>query len=746
MNGSGERLIYGFAGFRLDAQHRVVVRDNGEPIPLAPKVFDTLLYFVERPGQLLEKQELLEAIWPNVVVEENNLNQSISTLRRVLGEHPGEHRFIVTEPGRGYRFVASVQTLPPLPQDESPGVEPVQDGHAAAGRARVFSARTTVYVASALLAAVALLLVPWYWQGGWETTAPIVSSVVPSAMRSITFPIAAPEGSRFDDFGGAPPAPALSPDGWQLAFVAPLEASSNHLRAANMERVIWIQTLGEPRARPLADTAGAVAPFWSPDGRDLAFLRSDGRLWRIPATGNGAARNISAASGFGGVWNTDETILFGLPSGLFRVSADGGEATPWTRIDDTRGEYSHRFPVMLPDGKRFLYLILSTKEEHEGLYLGSLDDRDIKQLVVHTSANAALAIGPDGRDYLFFVRDFALLAQPFDSVSGELREGPVVVARPVEPAPTVRRVAFAASGRNFVYRPRFRPNTRLLWLDRRGIPLGPVGAEAQRYSYPSLSPDGTKLAVSRLDRETDREDIWWFDLSRPVSEERLTSDPVEAGYAVWMPDGSSVMFSSARAGSWNIYRRPIDGRDYEEAVITAPTPVEKLVRDVSRDGRFLLYAGNRTLWLASLVGDPQPRALVLNQTKADARISPDGRWIAYTSGDAGGVQVYVATFPELTKRTRISTSGGSDPQWRADGRELYYIAPGPMLTAVSIAPDATNDVGNPAPLFRISPDTRSLQFGSVYVPATDGQRFLIVERAGTDELQLVVTLNWTVEP
>ena len=108
MNDPVVQPTYAFEGFRLDAQHRVLSRANGEPIPLAPKVFDTLLYFVERPGQLIAKRELLEAIWPHVVVEENNLNQAISALRRVLGETPGAHRFIVTEPGRGYRFVAAV--------------------------------------------------------------------------------------------------------------------------------------------------------------------------------------------------------------------------------------------------------------------------------------------------------------------------------------------------------------------------------------------------------------------------------------------------------------------------------------------------------------------------------------------------------------------------------------------------------------------------------------------------------------
>jgi TolB-like protein/DNA-binding winged helix-turn-helix (wHTH) protein/Flp pilus assembly protein TadD len=151
------RPTYAFEGFQLDAQHRVLSRASGEPIPLAPKVFDTLLYFVERPGQLIAKRDLLEAIWPHVVVEENNLNQAISTLRRALGETPGTHRFIVTEPGRGYRLVAPVTTISP---SRAEAAAP-NDGETAATRTLEVKSGWPHYAAAVL--AVLALAGAWAW-------------------------------------------------------------------------------------------------------------------------------------------------------------------------------------------------------------------------------------------------------------------------------------------------------------------------------------------------------------------------------------------------------------------------------------------------------------------------------------------------------------------------------------------------------------------------------------------------------
>lgn len=295
-----------------------------------------------------------------------------------------------------------------------------------------------------------------------------------------------------------------------------------------------------------------------------------------------------------------------------------------------------------------------------------------------------------------------------------------------------------------VYRPRFRPDTRLVWVNRRGIPQETLGVEGRRYSYPSISPDGAKLAVSHLDRATDTEDIWWFDLRRQVSE-RLTDESAGAYTPAWTPDGSAVVFSSARAGRWGLYRQAVGGSGDETSLFAGPTPQQKLVRDIIRDGRFLLFRtrdSRRDLWVLPLTGKRQPYVLVdTPSAKAHARVSPDGRWLAYTSDETGKPQVYVTTFPTPGGRWRISTSGGLDPQWRGDGRELYYLATDHTLMAVTVADGRTFEAQIPEPLFRMSPDPLSLEFGSVYAPAPDGQRFLVAEIHGDDKPQLVVTLN-----
>ena len=369
----------------------------------------------------------------------------------------------------------------------------------------------------------------------------------------------------------------------------------------------------------------------------------------------------------------------------------------------------------------------------------------MKRKIVSTDANGAFGIGPDGRNYLFFVRDFTLLAQPFDPVRGELNGDPVAVARPVEPGEGGRLAPFTVSGRTFVYRPRFRPKTRLAWLDRRGIPGGTLGVPGAYYRSPSLSPEETKVAVSHLDERTGAEDIWWFDLLRGISE-RLTTERVAARYPAWFPDGNGVVFLARRGTNrWSLIAKSIPASANERLLLTGAEVLVR-VRDITRDGRYLLFEKSLDIWALPLDGERDAYPLIATTSAENhGRVSPNGRWLAFTSNVTGESQVYVTSFPVPGEYLRISRTGGSDPQWREDGRELYYVSTDQTFMAVPVRTESTFASGAPEPLFRTSFEPLSLLFGSSYTPARDGKRFLVVEVIDADEPRLTAAVNWTIQ-
>ena len=574
---------------------------------------------------------------------------------------------------------------------------------------------------------------------------PLASRGRPAA---ITFDVHAPEGSQFERRTMAP-FPALSPDGRRLAYAAMFGAAP----------VIWIQTVGGIDARPLAESTGASFPFWSPDGRFVGFV-IEGRLRKLAVDADRPLQDICVCDArYGGVWSDDGTIVFGSADGIHRVAASGGTPQRVTRLDESRGEFSHRYPWLLPGGRRFLYLVRSNQAEHRGVYMGSLDDPGIKRRLVSDESNASYGTGAEGRGLLFFVRDQALLAQPFDPVSGTLSGEPITVTRPVIPGEGGRYAPFAVSGQTVAYRRWRQAKSRLVWMDRRGVEVGRLGDEVVDYDYVPLSRDALRVAVALRDWRTGRRDLWLMDTQQPMRE-RLTVDAPDAGFPVWAPDGARVLFASTRNGSWNVYSQRIAGAGGDEAVRGLPTgPEGRRPRDITSDGRYLLFGNGDELWIKPLQGD-RPAYPLLNAS--DGRISPDGRWLAYTTPESDR-QLYVTTFPTPGARRRLSIAGGWTPQWRQDGKELYFIAADRTLMAVAVekstwekgllekgpsekgATDRRDsfDAGRPTPLFRASFDPHSLAFGSTYAPAPDGQRFLVVDQPADNDPVLTVMMNWT---
>jgi eukaryotic-like serine/threonine-protein kinase len=284
---------------------------------------------------------------------------------------------------------------------------------------------------------------------------------------------------------------------------------------------------------------------------------------------------------------------------------------------------------------------------------------------------------------------------------------------------------------------------RLTLFDRTGRQVGVVGEPAD-YTNPAMSPDGKRVAVGRRDPQTQTRDIWIFDLERGSSS-RLTFDPADDFNPAWAGDGATVMFSSMRRpGQRDIYRKLASGTQAEEVVLAGSG--QKALDDWSRDGRFIVYdsaAGVTTdLYVVALDGDRKPVAITNTPfNERSGAVSPNGRWIAYASNESGLPAVFVQTFPEPIGRWQVSTSGGVDPMWRGDGRELFFHWQGKMLSVDVAAAGSRFEVSVPRVLFdmpRLAESGRNR-----YVVSPDGQRFLAVTAIGDPvPLPLTVVLNW----
>ncbi len=506
----------------------------------------------------------------------------------------------------------------------------------------------------------------------------------------------------------------LSPDGRRLAFVASIEG----------QNLLWVRSLDSLSAQALPGTEGASgvsSPFWSPDSRFIGFF-AGGNLKKIDASGGSPQTLCDAVMSRGGTWNRDGVILFAKEFGsLYRIPAAGGEPTPVTTLDQSHFETSPRWPYFLPDGRHFLYLVPGGQAESSGIYVGSLDAKVTKRLLPITM-NAVYA--PPG--FLLFLRNETLMAQRFDADKLELTGEPLPVAEHVAFNIGLRLAAFSVSENGVLA---FRTGSwqvdQPLWFDRGGRQTGALGA-AGLYFNLALSPDERRAAVDLTDTQTGTTDIWLFDLAHGIPS-RFTTHPANDSTPLWSPDGSRIVFSSNREGVSNLYQKIASGVGPEEVLLKSSEP--KRADDWSSDGQFIVYQTRNPqtksdLWVLPTSGDRQPFPFLQTEfNELQAQFSPDRKWIAYISDESGAPEVYVQTFPASSGRWRVSTGGGTQPRWRRDGRELFYIAADRKLMAVDVKLGATFEAGVPRPLF----GTRAFNVanaGNSYAVSADGQRFL----------------------
>src|SRR5499433_2126200 len=485
----------------------------------------------------------------------------------------------------------------------------------------------------------------------------------------------------------------ISPDGTRLVFVA---------IGADGKRLLWTRPLDSLSAQPLAGTEDAQNPFWSPDSRTVGFFAAGTKLKKIESTGGPAQTLADVQGSAGATWNREGTIVFARSGtdGLYRVSATGGPSAQVTSIDKSRKETGHLWPYFLPDGRHFLYLVRSTQRENTGIYVGTLDSQEGKLLV---NVDSSPVYVPPG--FLLYVRERTLMAQRFDANKLQLSGEPFPIAEQLGFNLVTGRGFFSASETGvLVFFTNNAPNTQLTWFDRQGKQIALVGATAVDTGV-RLAPDEKRLAVTRLDPQTGSADIWLIDLARN-NPSRFTFDPANETAPVWSPDGSRIVFASNREGVVNMYQRLSNGTGTDEVVLKSAQPVGPY--DWSPDGKFILYGtispntGN-DLWLLPLFGDQKPTPFIQTEfNETQGRFSPDGRWVAYSSNESGQFQVYVQSFPISGGKWQVSTTGGAQPQWRRDGKELFYLAPDRKIMSVEVnGPGSTFVPGIPKPLFDV---------------------------------------------
>jgi len=531
----------------------------------------------------------------------------------------------------------------------------------------------------------------------------------------VRFTMPAPPGTAYY-FSGRDAGPvAVSPDGTSLAFVAVGE---------NGRKRLYVRRLAELSAQALAGADGAAYPFWSPDSAWIGFF-SDGKLKKVPSRGGPVQVLCNASAGRGGTWNREGVIVFaaGAEDPLSKISEGGGTPAPVTALDPKDTVSSHRWPHFLPDGRHFLFtafnVLMSGPESGNSIFLGSLESMDKSFLI---KASKAEYVSPG---YLVFVRDRTLFVAPFDARAQRLTGEPKALMEDVQFFPNTGSAIFSVSPTGVLAYElgNVAPNSRLVWFDRSGKDVGSLGPPGD-WEDPRVSPDGTKIATNRLDSQTGMSNIWLVG-TESGSATRFTFAPTVEHGPVWSPDGSRLAFDSFRVKPVHIYQKSLNGKD-EEVLVRADD--FKTPTDWSRDGRFLVYQSLNPktqwdLWYVDLSGSRAPIAFLRTSfNEMGGQLSPDGRWLAYSSDESGSWEVYVTAFPGPGGKWQVSAGGGSQPIWRRDGSEIFYLSSDRTLMAATVANGKELALLPSRPLF---PTYARYTGNRAFDVSADGQRFLI---------------------
>jgi Tol biopolymer transport system component len=542
------------------------------------------------------------------------------------------------------------------------------------------------------------------------------------------------------DFDPQNAALALSPDGSTLA----IDASG-----AEGKRQLWIRRLDGFTVQPLAGTDDATIPFWSPDSRFIGFF-AEGKLKKVPASGGTVQTICDAADGRGGSWSENDVIVFAPApfGGLSKVSAAGGAPTVLTKQD--KPGFTDRLPWFLPGGKRFLYLTGSqTSDKDKTTAINCFDlDTGKSTLVAHELSEARYA----APGYLLFVREGNVMAQPFDASSAKTTGDAVPIAERVRFTAPRWSGNFSASqtGRLVFHSGSIARRTQLTWFDLDGKELGKIG-EPGSVATVRVSPDGTRAATTvQAGPAGTTPEVWLFELGRGVSS-RFVFGGQGSFFPVWSPDGKQVAYGDIGGG---IAIKAADGTSEPKVIWSSKTNTWPL--SWSPDGKWIVFrvqdpkTGGLDLWIVGSDGKEPARPLIATPAEEfSGEISPDGRWLAYTSNESGRREVYVVPFPNLGEKRQVSTSGGSFPGWLGPNRIFFIQPPENKLLAVDLENRGDSLlVGAAQPLIGGKPVPRSAGGGGVsgISAAPDGKRLLMPVPIDEESSPLVrVVSDWVSE-
>jgi Tol biopolymer transport system component len=530
---------------------------------------------------------------------------------------------------------------------------------------------------------------------------------------------------------------ALSPDGTMLAYSVYGGYLSQELRLRRMNGLY---------ARSLPGTRRSANPFFSPDGRWLAYFTfPDDRLFKVPVEGGKPVEVCAAPFYWGGTWDVDGDIFFGSLGSIYRVPARGGKSAVVLAGSTVAGKPGYRYPEALPGGGALLVTASTEGDDYTNASIVLLDlaTHEVRPLV---DRGADARYVPTG--HLVFVRDGALMAVPFDLERKQIRGTPVPAVPAIDDIANFAggRYSFSESGVLAYVPPGPRlPTARVVWRRRDGS-TEPLGLSVPNLVALRLSPDGHRLAMSS---GTGNPRLSVFDLRRAVLAP-LTAQPTLTNLElqpVWTPDGQRIAFATGHDAGYffQLHWTRADGS--EPAELLRKGDVNSYPYDWTADGRTLVFVEETAdrgtdVGILSLGGKGEAQMLLSSAANEDEpALSPDDRWLAYTSDESGRREVFVRPFPGMGARWKISTEGGMSPRWSRSGSELFY-RDGHDLMAVAVDDSKGFTAGRPRALFK---DTIPPWLNGGYDVSPDGQRFVTMEIEEEGATRIVMLLDFFEE-